>query len=100
MPGTLEAFTANTVVQLADLERELAGVRQRGWASVVEELEIGLNAVSAPVFDSGSNMIAALSVSGPAYRFGPDRFPEVAKKTTAAAEVISRRLGWVERDRG
>jgi len=100
LPATLESFTANTVVQLADLERELAGVRERGWASVVEELEVGLNAVSAPVFDSNSNMIAALSVSGPAYRFGPDRFPEVAKKTTAAAEVISRRLGWVERDRG
>ena len=100
LPATLESFTANTVVQLSDLERELAGVRERGWASVVEELEIGLNAVSAPVYDSGSNMIAALSVSGPAYRFGPDRFAEVAKKTTTAAEVISRRLGWVERDRG
>jgi len=90
----------NTVVRISDLERELAAVRERGWATVVEELEIGLNAVSAPVYDSGSNVVAALSVSGPAYRFGQDRFSEVAKKTTAAAEVISRRLGWVERDRG
>ena len=100
LSAALESFTANTVVKLADLERELATVRERGWASVVEELEVGLNAVSAPVYDAGSNVIAALSVSGPAYRFGPDRFPEMAKKTTAAAEVISRRLGWVERDRG
>jgi DNA-binding IclR family transcriptional regulator len=100
LPATLESFTANTVVRIADLERELADARERGWAKVVEELEIGLNAVSAPVYDSGSNVVAALSVSGPAYRFGEDRFSEVAKKTTAAAEVISRRLGWVERDRG
>jgi DNA-binding IclR family transcriptional regulator len=100
LPATLESFTANTVVKLSDLERELVTARERGWASVVEELEVGLNAVSAPVYDAGTNMIAALSVSGPAYRFGPDRFSEVAKKTIAAAEAISRRLGWVERDRG
>jgi DNA-binding IclR family transcriptional regulator len=100
LAATLESFTANTVVTLADLERELAGVRERGWASVVEELEVGLNAVSAPIYDAGSNVIAALSVSGPAYRLSRDRFPDIAKQTTAAAEVISRRLGWVERDRG
>ena len=27
-------------------------VRERGWASVAEELEVGLNAVAAPVYDS------------------------------------------------
>jgi DNA-binding IclR family transcriptional regulator len=100
LAGTLETFTDNTVASLAELERELTEVRERGWASVVEELEVGLNAVSAPVFDADSNVIAALSVSGPGYRISPDRFAEVAKRTTAAAEAISRRLGWVERDRG
>ncbi len=98
--ATLESFTAHTVVTLADLERDLLAVRERGWASVAEELELGLNAVSAPVYDSNSKIVAALSVSGPAYRLSPDRFSEIAKQTAAAAEVISRRLGWVERDRG
>ena len=100
LPATLESFTVNTVGTLSDLEPELAEVRERGWASVVEELEVGLNAVSAPVYDAGSNVVAALSVSGPAYRLSPDRFSETAKQTVAAAEMISRRLGWVERDRG
>jgi DNA-binding IclR family transcriptional regulator len=97
---TLESFTANTVVKLDDLERELATARECGWASVAEELEIGLNAVSAPVYDAGSKVIAALSVSGPAYRLSSDRFAEIAKQTASAAEVISRRLGWIERERG
>ncbi len=97
LAATLESFTPHTVVKLADLERELATVRERGWASVVEELEVGLNAVSAPVYDASSKVIAALSVSGPAYRLNPDRFAEIAKQTTAAADVISQRLGWVER---
>ena len=29
-----------------------------------------------------------------------DRFAEIAKQTASAAEVISRRLGWIERERG
>lgn len=100
LSDTLESFTANTVGALPDLERELDEVRDRGWASVVEELEKGLNAVSAPVHDADANVVAALSVSGPAYRLSQDRFAEIAKQTAAAADVISRRLGWVERDRG
>jgi DNA-binding IclR family transcriptional regulator len=100
LAATLEYFTPHTVVRLADLERELATARERGWGSVVEELEVGLNAVSAPVYDASSKVIAALSVSGPAYRLSPDRFAEIAKQTIAAAEVISQRLGWVERGRG
>ncbi|RDH79298.1 IclR family transcriptional regulator [Mycolicibacterium moriokaense] len=100
LAARLESFTASTVTKPGDLERELVTVRERGWARVVEELEVGLNAVSAPVYDADSNVIAALSISGPAYRLSPERFPEIAKQVTAAAETISRRLGWVEHDRG
>ena len=95
LAGNLEPFTANTLVTMGDLQRQLATVRKRGWASVNEELEVGLNAVAAPVYDANAHVIAALSVSGPAYRLSEDQFEEVAKRTIAAAEVISRRLGWV-----
>jgi DNA-binding IclR family transcriptional regulator len=91
----LDVFTARTVATTADLEVELAAVRETGWASVEEELEIGLNAVAAPVFDSSAEVIAALSVSGPSYRLGAEHFGQVAKQTIAAADSISRRLGWV-----
>ena len=92
-----DSFTPNTVVTIADLLRELATVRERGWASVAEELEVGLNAVAAPVYDASSQVVAALSVSGPSYRLGTDRFEEFAKQTIGAADAISRRLGWIER---
>ena len=62
-----------------------------------EELEVGLNAVAAPVHDAHSQVIAALSVSGPAYRLGEERFEEVSTQTIAAADAISRRLGWIGR---
>ncbi len=97
LASVLESFTQNTVVKIADLQRELAIVRERGWACVTEELEVGLNAVAAPVHDADAQVIAALSVSGPSYRMGPAQFEEAAKQTIAAGDAISRRLGWVER---
>ncbi|MFY1599678.1 IclR family transcriptional regulator domain-containing protein, partial [Micromonospora sp. WMMD737] len=87
-----------TVASISELTNQLAAVRDRGWASVSEELEVGLNAVGAPVYDVHSQVVAALSVSGPSYRLGVDRFEEVAKLTIAAADEISRRLGWIARD--
>ncbi|WP_422747278.1 IclR family transcriptional regulator [Mycobacterium sp. WMMD1722] len=93
---TLPAFTPSTIGTLDDLLAGLADVRERGWATVTEELEVGLNAVAAPVRDANDQVIAALSVSGPSYRMGEDSFAEVAKQTVAAAEAISRRLGWID----
>lgn len=95
LPATLEPFTPNTIVAIAELAAELATVRERGWAGATEELEVGLNAVGAPVYDADLQLIAALSVSGPSYRLGTDRFEQVAKLTQEAADGISRRLGWV-----
>ena len=92
----LQSFTPNTVTGVAELERELSVARARGWASVSEELEVGLNAVAAPVYDHNAEVVAALSVSGPSYRLPESHFEEIAKVTIAAADVISRRLGWIE----
>jgi DNA-binding IclR family transcriptional regulator len=92
----LESFTPNTIVNVAELEQELSRVRARGWASVNEELEVGLNAVAAPVYDANADVVAALSVSGPSYRLPEEQFEETAKVTISAADVISRRLGWIE----
>jgi DNA-binding IclR family transcriptional regulator len=94
---TLEAFTDNTIVTIDALQAELAAARRAGWASAREELEIGLNAVAAPVFDGNGQVAAALSVSGPAYRLEASAFEDVAKQTIAAANSVSRRLGWTER---
>jgi DNA-binding IclR family transcriptional regulator len=92
----LESFTDETVTARADLEVELEMVRTRGWACVREELEVGLNAVAAPVYDADAEVVAALSVSGPSYRLGEEDFEAIAGRTIAAAASISRRLGWIQ----
>jgi DNA-binding IclR family transcriptional regulator len=89
----LARFTAATITDPTALAAELAEVRARGWAAAHGELESGLNAVAAPVRADGDRLVAALSVSAPAYRLPPERFAEVAQRVRAAAAEIRTRLG-------
>jgi DNA-binding IclR family transcriptional regulator len=97
LAGPLEGHAAATVTDPARLRRELDEVLRRGWASTAEELEVGLNAVAAPVRDARGVVVAAVSVSGPAYRFDAGDLPAVAPRVVAAAAEISARMGWFPR---
>jgi IclR family acetate operon transcriptional repressor len=93
----LEPFTERTITDPAELEEQLEQVRRRGYAQTLEELEEGLNAVAAPVRQADGTVVAALSVSGPAFRLRPIDLPRVARHAMEIADAISRRLGYVER---
>ena len=79
LPRQLDRYTEHTITTQAALRDELAAVRRDGYATAVAELEDGLVAVAAPVFDGTGACVAALSVSGPAYRMPPERLAELGK---------------------
>jgi DNA-binding IclR family transcriptional regulator len=86
--GELEALTESTVTDPAALRRQLAQVLRRGYSSTVDELEIGLTGVAAPVRGVGGDVVAALGVSGPSTRLG-DRSDEVGRLLIDRAEQLS-----------
>lgn len=90
----LPRFTPNTITDPDDLRRQLGIIRTNGYAFSLEELEVGLNAVAAPIRSFEGDVVAALSASGPAYRLTPDSLTRVAKQTVSAAAQISERLGY------
>ncbi|MHA6784344.1 IclR family transcriptional regulator [Pseudonocardia saturnea] len=90
----MEQLTPRTVTLAGTLETELAQVRTAGHAVALEEYEVGLNAVAAPVRDRSGAVVAALSVSGPAYRLDEDRLAALTVPLTRGADEISRRMGW------
>ncbi|MDN3265801.1 IclR family transcriptional regulator [Streptomyces sp. CSDS2] len=90
----LTRFTDRTVTGAAMLRAELEAVVRQGYGVTVEELELGLAAVAAPVRAHDGEVIAAISVSGPVYRLDADRLPEVARRTAAAGAELSRRMGY------
>jgi len=71
-PRALERYTPQTITTLDALATELGQIRRRGYATAVAELEEGLVAVAAPVFDPAGTCVAALSVSGPEFRMLPE----------------------------
>jgi IclR family transcriptional regulator, acetate operon repressor len=77
---------------------ELQAVRREDFATSIDELEIGLSAVAAPVRGARGEVIAALSISGPTLRMPPERIAELRTLLTSEARTLSRRLG--HRDEG
>lgn len=95
--GKLEALTPRTLTDPGALRQQLTEIQRRGYAQTLEELEEGLNAVAAPVRQADGQVIAALSVSGPAFRMRPMDLPRVARLAMESADSVSRRMGYVER---
>jgi DNA-binding IclR family transcriptional regulator len=75
--------------------RELEQVRRRGYAMAVDELEIGLSAVAAPIRNNHGEVVASMSVSGPTFRMGARHLLQMAEAVTEAADEVSVRLGCV-----
>lgn len=85
--------TAHTVTDPRRLRRELARVREVGYAVDNEEHEIGVRCVAAPVRGYTGKVIASLSISGPTTRITPDAIPRLAQRVREAAAKLSTQLG-------
>jgi len=89
----LTALTPRTITDPARLRAELEVVRRDGYAEAVDELEIGLAAIAAPVHGAGGQVVAALSITGPTVRMTPERIAELKPVLIEEARALSRRLG-------
>ena len=80
----LERLTEKTIVDRAELERVLAEVRRNGYATVDEELSMGVVALAVPVYDGTGRVVAALNTSSHA-------------RQTTIATLLADRLGTLQR---
>jgi DNA-binding IclR family transcriptional regulator len=90
----LVPMTPRSISDVAELERQLASARESGFARTFEELEVGLDAIAAPVFSTDGEVVAAIDVSGPAHRLQAGGGPDLVSLTRDAAADLSRRLGY------
>ena len=94
----LKRITPHTIVNSEVLKRELQAIRARGYAIDDEENEEGVRCVGAAVQDHSGRPIAAMSVSGPAFRLNKSKVADIAKSVGHAAAALSRELGFDLRD--
>ncbi|MEU6086753.1 IclR family transcriptional regulator [Streptomyces sp. NPDC047085] len=91
----LKKVTPHTMSSKAKLEKQFAEALERGYAWTLEELEIGLHAMAAPIRDREGQVVASISASGPSYRFTEERMHELAPVLVEGADEISHRMGYL-----
>jgi DNA-binding IclR family transcriptional regulator len=84
----------------AQLTPELQQVRARGYATSIDELEVGLTAMAAPVLAVDGTAAAALSISGPTTRLTSERIAQLAPLLVEEADALATRLGHRDDARG
>ncbi len=92
----LARYTDRTITDARQLLEELRKVRAQGYAISNSELEEGIDAVAAPIFDHLNSVVAAVSIGGPSERCQPKQ-AELIAAVTRAGQLISqtlRYIGW------
>jgi IclR family acetate operon transcriptional repressor len=90
----LKHLTPNTVGSLQELKAELYRVRKNGYACDLEEHELHIRCVAAPIWDHAGGVSASLSITAPMVRMAVTRLRQLAPLIQTAGLQISRELGY------
>ncbi len=93
LSSPMEKYTSFTLVEPDRLREQLPKIQEAGVSWAVDEFEMGLTAVSAPIRDRSERIMAAVNVWGPGFRFpGAKSQAEINESVIAAGNQISERL--------
>jgi DNA-binding IclR family transcriptional regulator len=90
---TLNKRTPYTITSPPALIRQLRAFRRLGYCWERNEGEVGLGCVAAPIFGSGHEVLAALSLTGTTQQVSSARTPALGNLVKKYAQQMSRRLG-------
>ena len=91
---TLKRFTPNTVGSPQELEAEIRRVQKNGYAHDLEEHELHIRCIAAPIWDHAGIVNASLSITAPSVRMAISRLRQLAPLIQGAGLQISRELGY------
>lgn len=94
LPPRLEPQTRNTITDRRTLLEHLSEVRRRGYALDDEEFMEGVRCVAMPIIGPGGDAVAAVSISGPAFRFTDEAIRSGVVSLRDATTAIGRQLGF------
>jgi DNA-binding IclR family transcriptional regulator len=89
-----KAWTPHSLVSRPALERAVAEVKKRGWATAANEAIVGVNGLVAPIFDHQGDYAGAIAIAGSVQQVAATPSPAQIAAVKSAASNISRKLGW------
>jgi DNA-binding IclR family transcriptional regulator len=90
----LERFTRRTMTSREALLKELERTSRRGYAVDDEEREEGVRCAGVAILDGRGEAVAAVSISGPAFRVTMQKIPMIADKLMSCVKGIQHDLGY------
>jgi DNA-binding IclR family transcriptional regulator len=90
----IKRLTPNTVGSLQELQTQMQKVRKRGHACDLEEHELHIRCIAAPIWDHAGAVNASLSITAPVVRMSLTRLRELAPLIQEAGLRISKQLGY------
>jgi len=85
--------TPKTMTEPKELDTHLRQIREQGYGWAYEELEVGLAGVSAPIFDINGDVVAAINITGPAFRMPTaDQNSEMTQVLVDTCQQIQEKL--------
>jgi IclR family KDG regulon transcriptional repressor len=90
----IKRLTPNTVGSLQELQTQMQKVRKRGHACDLEEHELHIRCIAAPIWDHAGAVNASLSITAPVVRMSLTRLRELAPLIQEAGLKISKHLGY------
>lgn len=88
----LQRYTPRTITDRGILKTQLKEIRNRGYAFSDQEVDREVRAVAAPILNSRDELIAGLSVAGPAYRIHKRRVQSLGRMVRCYAEKIAMQI--------
>ena len=88
----LVQHTEHTIIDRAQLEKQLQDVRQNGFAVEQQENELGASCVAVPIFGPFGEVVASISVTGVMHRMTDVKVKEIIDRLKTHAADISGKL--------
>ena len=92
LAGPMRAYTERTKQAPDDLRREFEAIQREGWAACVEEVEMGVSSVAAPVRVGNIGATFSIGATGPVRRFTAKRRAEIGETLIGLADKVAAAL--------
>ena len=96
----MHRYTPKSIQRMSVLKEELEAVRINGYAVDDEEYQVGLRCIAAAVYNSQSEALCAVSVSGLSARLTNDRVEPIGEVVAQVARELTAALGGISPQRG
>ncbi|MEJ3652966.1 IclR family transcriptional regulator [Actinomycetes bacterium KLBMP 9759] len=90
LEGPLAPFTDATRTDPQDVERDLAEIRDLGYAVSVGDVEVGISAVAAPILNARSEVLGAAAIANISAKWSGDDVAERGRRMVEVCREISR----------